>query len=324
MKTFRSLKRLFFALIIPGMFFVGILLGYQLHEEGFAHGCFPLEEDLPIAPIQTEKKGVVKFGVIGDTGTANLDQQEVADSLAKICRIEGCDLVLMLGDNFYPKGLKTLEDPLFTKGFLDIYRELKIPFFPVLGNHDVKGNVQTQLYQSRFHRFWSMPNYSYSFETGPVRFHAINTNCHLNAWYRLYQSFDEPSMDNSGKPWNIVFGHHPVYSQGGHGDTDLVQQFIWNVLFEEEVDFYLSGHDHHLNALRKGDSGPYYLVSGAGGARYRDREDIKDFSTSNAESLFVHRDTGFLWMEIYEASATFRFYDKAGDLLYEKQLEQQD
>ena len=56
------------------MLFVGIMLGYQLHEEGVAHGCFPLEEDLSIAPIQTEKKGVVKFGVIGDTGTANLDQ----------------------------------------------------------------------------------------------------------------------------------------------------------------------------------------------------------------------------------------------------------
>ena len=79
MKTFRGLKRLFFALIIPGMFFVGILLGYQLHKEGVAYGCFPLKEDLSIAPIQTEKKGVVKFGVIGDTGTANLDQQEVAD-----------------------------------------------------------------------------------------------------------------------------------------------------------------------------------------------------------------------------------------------------
>ena len=73
MKIFRSLKRFFFALIIPGVFFVGILLGYQLHEEGVAHGCFPLKEDLSIAPIQTEKKGVVKFGVIGDTGTANLD-----------------------------------------------------------------------------------------------------------------------------------------------------------------------------------------------------------------------------------------------------------
>ena len=106
MKTIRSLKRLFFALFIPVMFFVGILLGNQLHEEGVAHGCFPLKEDLPIAHIQTEKKGVVKFGVIGDTGTANLYQMEVADSLAKICRIEGCDLVLMLGDNFYPEGLK--------------------------------------------------------------------------------------------------------------------------------------------------------------------------------------------------------------------------
>ena len=117
MKTFRSLKRLFFALIIPGMFFVGILLGYQLHEEGVAHGCFPLKEDLSIAPIQTEKKGVVKFGVIGDTGTANLDQQEVADSLAKICRIEGCDLVLMLGDNFYPEGLKNPGRSVIHQGF---------------------------------------------------------------------------------------------------------------------------------------------------------------------------------------------------------------
>ena len=94
---------------------------------------FPLKEDLPIAPIQTKKKGVVKFGVIGNTGTANLDQQGVADSLAKICRKDGCDLVLMLGDNFYPEGLKTLDDPLFTRAFLDIYRELEVPFFPGFG-----------------------------------------------------------------------------------------------------------------------------------------------------------------------------------------------
>ena len=67
-------------------------------------------------------------------------------------------LVMIFGDNFCPEGLKTLKDPLFSKGFLDFYRELKIPFFPVLDNHDVKGNVLAQLYQSRFHRFWSMPN----------------------------------------------------------------------------------------------------------------------------------------------------------------------
>ena len=59
-----SINFLFFALIFPGMFFVGILLGYQLHEEGVAHGCFPLMEDLSIAPIQTEKKGVVKFQLL--------------------------------------------------------------------------------------------------------------------------------------------------------------------------------------------------------------------------------------------------------------------
>ena len=60
------------------------------------------------------------------------------------------------------------------------------------------------------------------------------------------------------------FRPSPGIFQGSHGVTDLIQQFIWDELFEQEVDFYLSGHDHHLNALRKSDSGPYYLVSGAG------------------------------------------------------------
>ena len=74
---------------------------------------FLLRKIFQSLPSRLKKKRVVKFGVIGDTGTANLDQQEVADSLAKICRRDWFDIVLMLGDNFYPEGLKTLEDPLF-------------------------------------------------------------------------------------------------------------------------------------------------------------------------------------------------------------------
>ena len=40
---------------------------------------FLLRKIFQSLPSKLKKKGVVKFGVIGDTGTANLDQQEVAD-----------------------------------------------------------------------------------------------------------------------------------------------------------------------------------------------------------------------------------------------------
>jgi hypothetical protein len=37
---------------------------------------------------------------VGDTGTGNEEQFEVANGMAKVCRESGCDLVLLLGENF--------------------------------------------------------------------------------------------------------------------------------------------------------------------------------------------------------------------------------
>ena len=279
--------------------------------------------------IQTLEPSRIRLAALGDTGTGNTDQKQVAEALAKVCLEEGCDLVLMLGDNFYPNGLSGIEDPLFKSVFLDVYRGLKIPVIPVLGNHDVKGSSSAQVLQSLLHPEWKMPNYSYFFDKEPVRFHGINSNCHLYAWYRLYRDLSgrEDQKVNSLRQqakWTVVFGHHPVFSNGVHGDSGLIQRLVWERLLGDRVDFYLSGHDHQLAHLSRERGKTQYLVSGAGGAHYRDPEERKNLKDSAALSHFTHHDNGFLWMDIAPGKALSRFYDLSGQVLYETVQTKQD
>ena len=59
---------------------------------------------------------------VGDTGRGNEDQFEVANGMAKVCQESGCDLVLLLGDNFYLDGVNLTEDPQLKTKFEKVYQ----------------------------------------------------------------------------------------------------------------------------------------------------------------------------------------------------------
>ena len=80
--------------------------------------------------------------MIGNTATKNIDQLEVTVALAKIYTQDGCDLTLMFGDKFFLNSLKNLEGPLFEKAFLNVYQELDVPVFPILGKNDTNVDLQ--------------------------------------------------------------------------------------------------------------------------------------------------------------------------------------
>jgi 3',5'-cyclic AMP phosphodiesterase CpdA len=81
-------------------------------------------------------------------------------------------------------------------------------------------------------------------------------------------------------PWLIVLGHHPLYSNGVHGDQEhLIEE--WGPLFQKRrVDFYFAGHDHDLQHLEFSGKRTSFVVSGGGGARVRDlkKEDRGPFA----------------------------------------------
>src|SRR6186997_2584089 len=54
----------------------------------------------------------LRFVAMGDTGNGNQQQKKVAAAVRDLCAAEGCDFVLLLGDNIYDKGADSVDDPL--------------------------------------------------------------------------------------------------------------------------------------------------------------------------------------------------------------------
>src|SRR5688572_5291897 len=87
----------------------------------------------------------VKFIAIGDSGKGNTAQRDVAIRIRDLCAARGCDFVLMLGDNIYDAGVDSLDDPQWQTKFEEPYRDIDLPFYVALGNHDYGGKLVVDL-----------------------------------------------------------------------------------------------------------------------------------------------------------------------------------
>ncbi len=241
---------------------------------------------LPHAAFSAETLNII---AVGDTGGGNDGQKKVADVLAKVVSEENVSFILLLGDNFYGSGVKSTKDKQWKTKFEDIYHHpsLQIPWYPVLGNHDYKRKPEAQVDYSKISNRWIMPARYYTFtktlEDGTeVQFFALDIMAieKRKKKRRKQLAWLEEQLDDSRARWKIVFGHHPVYSGGKHGDMDFLIKHLEPLLIEYKVDLYISGHDHVLEAL-KPIVGVHYLISGAGSGPTAIQQGERDlFATS--------------------------------------------
>ena len=165
-----------------------------------------------------------------------------------------------------------------------------------------------------------MPNYEYSFGTNDARFYGLNTNCPFYSErlrQKLNQSDEKFDANKEKIPWTIAFGHHSIYSNGTHGDVDLLTRSYWNWFLEGRVDLYLAGHNHNLAHLQSETSDTDYVISGAGGAHYRSISEREILNKSAALNKYTYNDTGFVWLDITSEKLLIRFHDSRGDVIYE-------
>lgn len=74
----------------------------------------------------------------------------------------------------------------------------------------------------------------------------------------------ETDLAKSHAGWKIVVGHHPVFSQGDHGDTPELQAYLRPLLNKYGVQAYICGHDHNLQHMEVPGDQTQYILSGAG------------------------------------------------------------
>jgi len=130
----------------------------------------------------------LRFAAMGDMGTGGPGQKRMADVMADRAREEPLHLWLALGDNIYPWGVLSPDDPLWEEKYESVYDDpvLQVPVYGVLGNHDYLGLPLAQVRRSDQSATWTMPDRYYAFsrflaDGTEVAFFALDTEMILSS-----------------------------------------------------------------------------------------------------------------------------------------------
>lgn len=247
-----------------------------------------------IAPLPN-RAGTVKFAVIGDNGTGDAPQYQVADQMMRFRQQFPFDLVLMLGDNFY--GAQRPSD-LVVK-FERPYKSLLdagVKFQAAIGNHDEPDSVNYPPLNMGGQRY-------YSFVRGNVRFFVLDTN----SLDPKQVQWLETALQTSREDWKISYFHHPLYSDAGrHGSSVDIRLRLEPLLIKYGVSVVFSGHDHIYERLRP-QKGITYFVCGSGGKLRKG-----DLARSEMTAAGFDQDQTFMLIEVDVDELFFETISRTG------------
>ena len=86
------------------------------------------------------------------------DQKPIAELMGTMAEEIDPEFVVATGDIHHFEGVRSVNDPLWMTNYELIYShpELMIDWFPVLGNHEYRGNTQAVLDYTNISRRWTM------------------------------------------------------------------------------------------------------------------------------------------------------------------------
>ncbi|MDO6694803.1 metallophosphoesterase [Aliiglaciecola sp. 3_MG-2023] len=272
----------------------------------------------------------LSFLILGDWGRNGHYQQKPVARMMDIAmqQLDG-EFIATTGDNFYSNGIASVDDPYWQTSFEQIYDgpNLFEDWYPTLGNHDYRGNWQAQIDYSKRSRRWEFPApyYAKTFAVGDnshmlvlfIDTNPLNPEYKTRAKYAETQKQDgekqlhwiKQKLANSTAKWNIVIGHHPLYSSGKrYGKTAGIQRVLEPIFEQFQVDAYFAGHEHDLQHNRPEGKQVEHFVSGAGSElRPVQQREFTQYAISQA---------GFLTVSVGDDTMLVQFVSAAGERLY--------
>jgi 3',5'-cyclic AMP phosphodiesterase CpdA len=252
-------------------------------------GLFAQSSPLPNRPDS------LKFAAIGDNGTGDQPQYDIAKQMAAFHERFSFDLVIMLGDNMY--GGQSPAD--FLRKFEQPYAPLLragVKFQASLGNHDRPENVSYKPYNMNGQRY-------YTYARNDVRFFALDSTL----MDRTQLAWIETSLRNAREDWKICYFHHPLYSNAErHGSSVDLRVLLEPIFVRYGVSVVFSGHDHVYERL-KPQKGIYYFVSGAAGQLRQG-----NMSPTDQTAAYFDQDQSFMLVEIAGADMFFQTISRTG------------
>jgi tartrate-resistant acid phosphatase type 5 len=284
--------------------------------------------------------GSTNLLMVGDWGAEDYkDQARVSAAMQSYVTAQRLktDALLMLGDNWYgplPGGLK---DTRWKVQFEDMYPKgvFDCTAYAILGNHDYQRMPLSKLdaeleYAKNGGTRWTMPARWYSFEfpaKNPLMtVIALDSNMpHEDGKWDFGENFTLTPEARAEQlawltvelekprttPWLVVMGHHPVFSNGPHGDTSMLVR-DWEPLFRKhKVHLYLAGHDHDMQHLEFEGHPTSFALSGGGGS---DLYNLK--ITPEKRGPYAAKVYGFSHLEVTPERLVLRHLDESAKTIH--------
>ena len=238
------------------------------------------------------------------------DQKPIAELMGNLAGEIDPEAVIAIGDVHHFEGVRSTGDPLWMTNFELVYShpDLMIPWHPVLGNHEYRGNTAAVLEYADVSRRWEMPGryYSISFEDEgtSIRVIFLDTTPMIDKYrkeslkypdaYRQNISRQlrwlERQLEEAREDWVVVVGHHPVYADTPKSNSERadMQKYLNPILLrhKDKVAMYLCGHIHNFQHIRPQNSTIDYVVNSSASLS---RQKVKPIDGT----VFCNGDAGF-------------------------------
>lgn len=183
----------------------------------------------------------VNFLLANDLGrNGYYDQKPIAELMGQMAENVDIEAVVAAGDVHHFEGVRSVNDPLWMTNYELIYShpELMIPWYPVMGNHEYRGNTQAVLDYAQVSARWEMPARYYTKvlenDDVTVRLVMIDTAPLLDKYRKDVEKYPDACKQDMDKQlawmdsvltaatedWVLVVGHHPIFADTDKSDAE--------------------------------------------------------------------------------------------------------
>lgn len=274
----------------------------------------------------------LNFYLANDLGrNGYYDQKPIAELMGKMAEAIDIEFVVAAGDVHHFEGVRSVHDPLWMTNYELIYShpDLMLPWYPILGNHEYRGNTQAVIDYSGISARWQMSARYYTKvmeeDGATIRLVMIDTPPLLDKYRKDTEKYPDASKQDIDKQlvwldsvltsakedWVIVVGHHPIYADTDKNESERadMQKRVDSILRKHgNVDMYVCGHIHNFQHLRKPDSQIDYVVNTSGSLA----REVKPIDGTQ----FCSNATGFSLITVDKKELCLYMMDKEGKVLH--------
>lgn len=261
------------------------------------------------------------------------EQKTVAELMGWMADVADPEFVAAIGDVHHFEGVASVDDPLWMTNYELIYShpDLMLDWYPVLGNHEYRGNTQAVLDYGKVSRRWVMPGRYYAVEkevedgNEKILYVFIDTTPLIDKYRRDTEDYPdagkqsiaaelewlEATLAASTAKWKVVMGHHPIYADTDKNEserTDL-QRRVQPLLDKYGVDAYICGHIHNFQHIQAKGSKVQYFVNTSGSLS----RDVKPIEGTQ----FCSGDEGFMILSTADNLMRFFLVNYKGEIIYQ-------